>query len=105
MPLQEFWYEDPNLLWIYRTCFVKEEIRKAELESDLINYQSWLTGMYVFHAIASAFGKNTKYPSKPFELRSRSKNKIDRAKELEQKIKSNLKHGQNILNQRRNDKE
>ena len=57
MPLQEFWYEDPNLLWIYRTCFVKEEIRKAELESDLINYQSWLTGMYVFNAIASAFGQ------------------------------------------------
>lgn len=105
MPLQEFWYEDPNLLWIYRTCFVKEEIRKTELEFEKMNYHSWLVGLYVYNAIGSAFNKNTKYPKKPLELKSSNKTSKNKTKKLEEKIKRNLRRGQNLINQRRIDKE
>lgn len=31
---------------------------------------SWLSGMYVTHAIAACFGKNHKYPSEPISFQA-----------------------------------
>lgn len=91
MPLQEFWYENPDLLWVYRTSFLaKEEQRTKEIE-----YQAWLIGVYTQHAIASYFGgKKNKYPSRPFGLEAKEKRKS-----LEYKIKAQLHKGQTILKQ------
>lgn len=92
MPLQEFWYENPDLLWAYRTSFVNKE----KIRSDEIDYQAWLIGFYTQHAIASFFGakKNT-YPSKPLTITKTR----DIGKSLELKIKAQLSRGQEILKQ------
>lgn len=43
---------------------------KAEKEEQLklLEYQSWLTGMYVTHSIACNFNKHAKYPKNPIEV-------------------------------------
>lgn len=92
MPLQEFWYENPDLLWVYRTSFVNKE--KARNEE--IDYQAWLTGVYVRHAIVSYFSNGkAKYPSQPLASGSMQ----NKGKSLQAKIKAQLSKGQQILKQ------
>lgn len=44
------------------------------MHKDWIEYQSWLTGLYVYTAIGAAFGgkKGRSYPNKPFTDKSDS---------------------------------
>lgn len=44
MTPNQFWYDEPRLLDVY--------IKKRELELDVINYNSWLIGLYVENAVA-----------------------------------------------------
>ena len=98
MPLQEFWYENPDLLWIYRTSFIKKREEEIEYQHECINYQAWLTGVYVLQAIGSWSSKKTKYPDKPYGI---NENKASNSKaRLEAKIKRQLSKGQEILNKR-----
>lgn len=91
MPLQEFWYENPDLLWVYRTSFVNRE--KARNEE--IDYLAWLIGVYTQYALASCFnGKKSRYPNKPL-----TNKKADKGKSLQVKIKAQLNRGQEILKQ------
>ena len=94
MPLQEFWYENPDLLWVYRTSFInKEKEKKEEIE-----YQAWLIGCYTTYAVASCLsGGKTKYPNRPLTMKSQ-----DKGKSLEVKIKAQLNKGQTILKQGEN---
>lgn len=48
----------------FRLKRYKEE---KEYHAKEIEYQSWLTGLYVQNAIASCFGKKAKYPKNPLE--------------------------------------
>lgn len=65
MTPNQFWYDEPRLLDVY--------IKKRELELDVINYNSWLIGIYVEDALSvvlsQAFGGNKKatYFEKPLE--------------------------------------
>ena len=54
MPLQEFWNDDPDLLWVYRNVYMEKEKQKLDLEKEEINFQAWLQGLYNFNAIAGA---------------------------------------------------
>lgn len=93
MPLQEFWYENPDLLWVYRTSFINRE----KARGDEIDYQAWLIGCYVKHAIASCFsGGKAKYPTRPL---SNTSSTHDKGKFLQEKIKAQLSRGQQILKQ------
>ena len=91
MPLQEFWYENPDLLWVYRTSFINREKARGEE----IEYQAWLIGCYTRYAIASYFNSKAKYPTHPLT----STNKKDKGKSLQVKIKAQLSRGQQILKQ------
>jgi Tfp pilus assembly protein PilO len=55
MTPNQFWYDEPRLLDVY--------IKKRELELDVINYNSWLIGLYVENAVAvvlsNALGDNS----------------------------------------------
>lgn len=42
---------------------------KIQRENELIEYQSWLSGMYVAHAIGCNFSKNATYPDNPLVSR------------------------------------
>lgn len=93
MPLQEFWYENPDLLWVYRTSFINKRKEDVEFTHECINYQAWLTGMYVYHAIGSALDKKVHYPLQPFNIGEGKASKEN----LEQKIKRQLNRGKNLI--------
>lgn len=40
-------------------------------EHELIEYQSWLSGMYVAHAIGCNFSKHASYPDNPLVNRNK----------------------------------
>lgn len=104
MPLQEFWYDDPDLLWAYRNVYMEKEKQKIEIEREMINFQSWLQGLYNFNAIAGALSKELKYLDSPIDLNSKPKTEKDIKTEIAQRIKNNIKKGKTILEQQRSEK-
>lgn len=96
MPLDEFWNNDPDLLWAYRNSYMQ----KMEQERDMINYKAWLEGFYNYNAIASAFSKNAKYFDKPIEFNSKPKTAEEKRQELMHKIKEQKSRAQMLLKQR-----
>lgn len=104
MPLQEFWYDDPDLLWAYRNVYMEKEKQKIEIERETMNFQSWLQGLYNFNAIAGALSKEPKYLDSPIDLNSKPKTEKDIKTEIAQRIKNNIKKGKTILEQQRSEK-
>lgn len=96
MPLQEFWNDDPDLLWAYRNSY----IQKMEQERDMINYKAWLQGYYNYNAIASAFSKNAKYFDKPIEFNEKPKTKQEQNQLVVEKAKAGAMRIQMLLKQR-----
>ncbi len=99
MPLHEFWYDDPDLLWAYRNVYIEKEKRRVEEQQEMINFQSWLQGYYNHIAIVSSLSKNIKYLSKPIDLSVKTEK--DKKIEVAQKIKENMKRGKAILEHQR----
>lgn len=54
----------PKILDVYQ----KEYERKQQEKADMIDYASWLNGMYVMEAVSSLFSKNNNYSEKPHHL-------------------------------------
>ena len=106
MSNNEFWNEEPELLWAYR----KSYIDKLKMQNEISNYNAWLNGVYVFDAISksiyNAFGrKDTQqalnYVEKPFEFndKKKSKEEIEREQQLklEEQIRDSLRKTKNML--------
>ena len=80
MSSKEFWEDDPQLYWAYRTFYLKkQEIQQIE-KMEYIKYSSWLEGnmncMATSLALNSAFSKTkTEYPEydKVFEETTKKK--------------------------------
>ena len=104
MPLQEFWYDDPDLLWAYRNVYMEKEKQKIEIEKEMINFQSWLQGYYNRIAIVSSMNEDVQYLSEPMELNPKPKTEKERKLEIAQKIKNNMKKGRTLLEQQRSEK-
>lgn len=104
MPLQEFWNDDPDLLWAYRNAYIEKEKQRIETERRKINFQSWLQGLYNFNAIAGALSNEPKYLDSPIELDSKPKTEKEKKLEIAQKIKNKIKKGKAILEQQRSEK-
>lgn len=98
MPLHEFWYDDPDLLWAYRNSYIEKEKLRLEEQQEMLNFHAWLQGYYNHIAIVSSLSKNVKYSSKPLDLKEKSQK--NRKLEVAQKIKENMKRGKAILQQR-----
>ena len=84
MSSQEFWEDDPQLYWSYRTFYLK----KLEEEAETTNYVAWLNGSYnclaVSIALNNGFNKQkAEYPTKPFG-REEKLPKTELQKKLEQ---------------------
>lgn len=69
----------------------------------MINFQSWLQGLYNFNAIAGALSKNPKYLDSPIDLNSKPKTEKEKKLEIAQKVKNNMKKGKTILEQQRSE--
>lgn len=104
MPLQEFWYDDPDLLWAYRNVYMEKEKQKIENEREMINFQGWLQGLYNFNAITGALSKEHKYLDSPINLNAKPKTEKEKKIEIAQRIKNNMKKGKSILEQQRSEK-
>lgn len=68
MTYEQFWYEEPEMFWVYLEAFEQEQ--KARFEYD--NSVAFLQGQYFMMAIAQClqFSKHPKkiYPKKPFNV-------------------------------------
>lgn len=100
MPLQEFWNDDPDLLWTYRNLYTQKMEQDLEIEKQMINYKAWLQGLYNNRAIVSALSEEVQYFEKPIELNSKPKTVEEKRKELIDKIKEQKIRGQMLLKQR-----
>lgn len=64
MSSTDFWENDPQLYWAYRTFYLK----KCEMDTEQMEYEAWFKGsmnyLAVSTAIANALSKQkTNYPS------------------------------------------
>ncbi len=50
MSSKEFWEDDPQLYWAYRTFYFKN----LELEEQKRDYNCWLSGYYNYYALTTA---------------------------------------------------
>lgn len=71
VPWETFWHLNPKKLKPFEKAYEME----MDSRQRAANLNAWIQGMYEQHAIASIFGKNAKYPSKPFDLFSDAKPK------------------------------
>ena len=84
MSSKEFWEDDPQLYWAYRTFY----LQKIKNESEIRNYEAWLQGSYTCIAVSvalnNAFAKQkVQYPDKPLGGES-DKVKTELQEKLEQ---------------------
>lgn len=100
MPLQEFWNDDPDLLWTYRNLYMQKMEQDLEIEKQMINYKTWLQGFYNYNAIASAFSKNAKYFDKPIDFSEQPKTKQEQNNLVAEKAKAGAMKIQMLLKQR-----
>lgn len=82
MSSKEFWEDDPQLYWSYRTFYYKNMQQQAEI----YNYEGWLYGNYTHIAVSVALNnafskKKIKYPEKPFGTEKKEMSELQ--KELE----------------------
>lgn len=83
MSSTEFWEEDPQLYWSYRTFYLKN----IENQAEQLNYQSWLNGSYNCLAVSVALNngfskKKIEYPNKPMGTKQKQP-KTELQKKLE----------------------
>jgi hypothetical protein len=95
MPLQEFWYDDPELLWVYRFSY-EEKMKEKAMEQ---NSNAWLYGYYNYIAINAALSKNGKYLDKPIELNKEEKK--DTKLDIANRIKANMARAKQIIKKER----
>lgn len=100
MPLQEFWNDDPDLLWVYRNLYMQKMEQDLEIEKQMTNYKAWLQGLYNYNAIASAFSKNAKYFDKPIEFNEQPKTIQEQNNLVVEKAKASAMRIQTLLKQR-----
>lgn len=56
----------PRVIEQYAQVYNKQQ----QAQYDQINYQNWNAGSYVLDAITAVFGKNHRYPAKPYKSAS-----------------------------------
>lgn len=57
---------DYDLFWTLNPKSLAPFTRAFELKRKIKDREMWQHGIYIQHAIASAFNKHSRYPSKPF---------------------------------------
>lgn len=71
MSKHDFFHSTPNDIDIYIKEYDARYEREIKLKAEEIEYSSWLNGMYVRIAVASALnGKKVKYPKKPLDSKN-----------------------------------
>lgn len=110
MSAEEFWKDDPQLFFAYRTSFINKKKREVE-END---YKSWLQGLYIYDGnsrllaslkqfignMVSKHRDNKKidsYPSKPYIEKQKEEAKTNKEKQKQIERKEQFKNYHNSL--------
>lgn len=67
MSYEQFWFDDPQLYYIYEDVYI-DKLK----EKDLFN---WQLGQYIQFSVASCLTKDCKYPDKPIFYAQEEKKK------------------------------
>lgn len=94
MSSEEFWEQDPQLYWAYRTFYLKKKEQEQKENTEYMKYTAWLNGqltyMGVSLALNNAFSKSKKdYPAfdKVFDkTKQNDNNKKKTKKEINQVV-------------------
>lgn len=100
MPLQEFWNDDPDLLWTYRDLYMQKIKQDLELERQMINYKAWLQGFYNNRAVVSALSEDVQYFDKPIDFNEQPKTIQEQNRLVAEKAKTSAMRIQMLLKQR-----
>lgn len=100
MPLQEFWNDDPDLLWAYRDLYIKKMEEDIKIQNEIINYKAWLQGLYIRDAIVSALNEKVEYHQKPIEFNKQPKTIQEQNQLVAEKAKASAMRIQMLLKQR-----
>lgn len=100
MPLQEFWNDDPDLLWTYRNLYMQKMEDETKLKQEIMNYEAWLQALYIQRAIASNLSKKVRYFEKPIEFNEKPKTKAEQNQLIMERVKAQAMKGQMLLGQR-----
>ena len=83
MSSEDFWENDPQLYWAYRTFYLKKMEIEQNMTVERMKYDSWLKGNLNFvaqtTALSNAFSKSKKdYPEyeKMFEKKNKNEKKL-----------------------------
>ncbi len=83
MPTEEFWDGKPSRLLSYIEAYRLKTKRDEEANATNVDYQSWLTGLYVHQgvqvALANSFSKRSKakYVKEPISFTQHQNNTAD----------------------------
>jgi hypothetical protein len=92
MPSDEFWNGKTSLFYSYLEAFKRKSERKEEAKSSLLDWQSWLTGYYVYQAVGvvmqNSFSKRStaNYPKQPISFTNKQKDEEAKVKDEEAEI-------------------
>ena len=64
VPYDTFWHLNPSKLKPIEKAYEM----KMESVHNRMNLEAWVNGLYVQNAVSSIFGKNNKYPTKPYDI-------------------------------------
>lgn len=94
MPSNEFWNGKPSWFLSYIEAYRLRQERQEEVDSVLVDYQSWLTGLYVYQgvqvALANSFSKKShaKYVKEPISFKQKRENSKETKEQEEQRIEN-----------------
>ena len=68
MSSEEFWEQDPQLYWAYRTFYLKQQEQDNHIKQEYIKYEAWLNGnltnLATTISLNNAFSKQkTQFPT------------------------------------------
>lgn len=69
---REFLHTTIKDLQLRIKTYYENEKERTEWELDKIEYETWLTGLYVQRSVASSLSSKCKYPDKPFNFTKKS---------------------------------
>lgn len=73
IPDNIFWDSTLKEVHYLMECYSESYNYKIRNKIEMIDYQSWLSGVYIAKAIQSCFSKSGNYPEKPFGLKEEQK--------------------------------
>lgn len=86
MPSKDFWEEDPQLYWAYRTFYLKKIEVEQKQQTEFMKYNVWLNGnanyMATSISLNNAFSKSKREYPKFDDFFGKDKGNIKNKKEI-----------------------